>query len=138
PLSDLLKKLDKEQSTNAQGNPAPNGGGAGTMMRRVASGGGNLSVVAQTEMDTTPQAQAVVAINTFQDVVTWFGQQKEPLIQAAFFHHAHLVKFGNGHLELRIADDAPKALIGDVSSKMNEWTGDRWSVSVSRAEGQPT
>ncbi|KAB2864341.1 MAG: hypothetical protein F9K43_18025, partial [Bauldia sp.] len=44
----------------------------------------------------------------------------------------------NGHLDVALTGDAPRTLLNDLSTRLQDWTGRRWVVSLSREEGGPT
>ena len=50
----------------------------------------------------------------------------------------HIVKFEQGHLALRLKEGAPQTLVGQLTEKLNSWTGQRWIVSLSREQGEAT
>ena len=52
--------------------------------------------------------------------------------------HARLVRFERGRIEVRLTEAAQPTLPGELSDKLGKWTGERWVVSVSSAEGAPT
>ncbi len=85
-----------------------------------------------------PQAEAVVAVNSFTDVVALFAQKREMILQGHLVNDAHVVKFEHGHIALRLKPSAPQNLAGRVSGLLSDWTGNRWVVSLSREEGAPT
>jgi DNA polymerase-3 subunit gamma/tau len=41
-------------------------------------------------------------------------------------------------LEIALEPSAAKTLVGDLSKKLNEWTGRRWMVAVSAEAGAPS
>ncbi len=47
-----------------------------------------------------------------------------------------LVRFKPPHIELHLLDDAPRGLAQEVARKLQEWTGQRWVVSVSDGPGE--
>jgi DNA polymerase-3 subunit gamma/tau len=49
-----------------------------------------------------------------------------------------LVRIEDGRLELALERSAPRTLINDLSRKLEQWTGRRWTVIVSNEPGQPT
>lgn len=138
---DLLKQL-KDGSITSAGGGMPSGGGAPrgtTVMTRAASGGGSVSAIsAQSAPVVDADTGLRISLNSFQDIVALFGEKREPLIQANIVNNVHLVKFARGHLALRLKDDAPQNLVGQMSDKLNLWTGERWVISLSREAGEPT
>ena len=49
-----------------------------------------------------------------------------------------LVRFEDGTLELALEPSARNTLIGELSKKLNAWTGRRWMVAVSAESGTPS
>lgn len=128
---DVLKQL-KDGSTVSAGGGIPAGGGAprGTTLMR---GGAAVQSVSQ-----APAFQENAQVNTFQEAVALFGARREALLQSALMADVHLIRFEQGHIELRLLDSAPRNLVGLVTQKLALWTGRPWVISLSRAEGQPT
>src|SRR5690606_35633440 len=48
------------------------------------------------------------------------------------------VRVENGHIEVALTDDAPRTLLNDLTGRLQDWTGRRWVVSLSRGEGGAT
>lgn len=142
---DAMKQLkDGTFAPAGAGAPMGNGGGAGAglpraQLRSVAGGGGSVAAVA-TQAVAQPQEtqQAAVAVHSFDDIVALAGQKREALLQSSLINDVHLVAFAPGHLSIRLRDGAAQTLVGQLSNKLSQWTGERWMVSLSREQGQPT
>src|SRR5437762_13738315 len=52
--------------------------------------------------------------------------------------NVRLVSFEPGRIEIRPTDAAPGNLTNQLGALLGEWTGSRWIVAVSQAEGSPT
>lgn len=132
---DLVKQVkDGLQQAGA----LPQGGGnsgfgapRGTAMQRTGA-------VSAQAVAAEPQGGFQAQLHSFEDVVALFGQQREILLQSALENYVHLVKFEQGHLELRIAEGAPRNLVGELTKYLNQWTGQRWMISLSREAGSET
>jgi DNA polymerase-3 subunit gamma/tau len=125
---DVLKQL-KDGSTVAVGGGSPAGAPRGaTIMSR------GQAAVAYAE----PRAGVVASVNSYQDAVALFGQQRQALLRAHLENDVHLVSFAPGHISIRPRETAPANLAGRVSTLLSEWTGQRWMVSLSREQGEPT
>jgi DNA polymerase-3 subunit gamma/tau len=119
------------------GSGAPAGSGVArgpTVMRSVAS---TAQAVGAPGIADMPENVAV-AVNSFQDVVALFGARKQALLQSQIVNFVHLVKFEQGHLAIRVKENAPHNLVGQMSERLSQWTGQRWIVSISREQGEPT
>jgi len=75
---------------------------------------------------------------SFAEVVALFDKRREALIRAHLSSHLHLVQFEPGRIEFRPTPGAPRDLANRLGQLLGEWTGTRWVVSVSSAEGEPT
>jgi len=82
------------------------------------------------ELDPMPQS--------FAEVVALFDQRREALMRSHLWSHLHLVHFEPGRIEVRPASSAPRDLTNRLGQLLNEWTGSRWLIAVSEAEGEPT
>ena len=49
-----------------------------------------------------------------------------------------LVRIEDGRLEVSLERSAARALVNELSRKLEQWTGRRWTVIVSNEAGQPT
>ena len=74
----------------------------------------------------------------FAATVALFDQHREGLTASQLRTQVHLVAFEPGHIEFRPADGAARDLASRLGQKLSEWTGTRWVVAVSQAEGMPT
>ncbi|MCK5555776.1 MAG: DNA polymerase III subunit gamma/tau [Alphaproteobacteria bacterium] len=117
--SDVLKQL-KDGSTISVGTSARETPPRGT-----------------TSMSSTTETEAS-AVNGFDDVVALFGQHKEVILKSQIVNFVHLVEFKQGHLSVHLKEGAPNNLVGQMSDKLNQWTGQRWLVSISQDMGAPT
>jgi DNA polymerase-3 subunit gamma/tau len=62
----------------------------------------------------------------------------ELLMASQLINHAHPVSFETGRFEFRPDPEAPANLAQKLAKSLQDWTGSRWMISVSSAEGQPT
>jgi DNA polymerase-3 subunit gamma/tau len=85
-----------------------------------------------------PAAPPQVRLESFAALVALAGEKREVLMKAALEADVRLVKFEDGKLELALERSAARSLINDLSRKLEQWTGKRWTVVVSNAEGEPT
>jgi DNA polymerase III subunit gamma/tau len=74
----------------------------------------------------------------FDEIVALFEQHGEVITRAQLRSQVHLVAFEPGHIEFRPADNAPRDLASRLGQRLSEWTGTRWVVAVSQAEGAAT
>jgi DNA polymerase-3 subunit gamma/tau len=84
-----------------------------------------------------PKQQYIEKVSSFQDVVA-LAERHRSRLQAHLINDVHLVSFESGRIEFRPGPQAPTKLAGMLSDHLGRWTGARWVVSVSQAEGDPT
>ncbi len=91
---------------------------------------------------TAPMAEAQSApalrIASFPELVALAGEKRDLLTKAALESDVRLVRIEDGRLELAMERSAARTLINDLSRKLEQWTGRRWTVIVSNEPGQPT
>jgi DNA polymerase-3 subunit gamma/tau len=75
---------------------------------------------------------------SFLEVVALFDRKREALLRSHLFANVHLVRFEPGRIELRPTEGAPRDLANRLGKMLGDWTGERWVVSVSQNEGEPT
>jgi DNA polymerase III subunit gamma/tau len=87
--------------------------------------------------DAQPAA-AVLRIASFPELVALAGEKRDLLTKSALEADVRLVRIEDGRLELTLERSAARTLINDLSRKLEQWTGRRWTVIVSNEAGQPT
>jgi DNA polymerase III subunit gamma/tau len=83
-------------------------------------------------------APAARRIASFPELVALAGEKRDLLTKAALEADVRLVRIEDGRLEVKLEHSAARTLINDLSRKLEQWTGRRWTVIVSNEEGQPT
>ena len=83
-------------------------------------------------------APAALRIAGFPELVALAGAKRDLLTKAALEADVRLVRIEDGRLEVALERSAARTLINDLSRKLEQWTGRRWTVIVSNEEGQPT
>lgn len=79
---------------------------------------------------------AFAQVDGFADVARLAGEKRDVRLKVALEEYVELVRFRPGHIELRLLAGAPPGLANDLGRKLQQWTGDRWMVSVSDAPGE--
>jgi DNA polymerase-3 subunit gamma/tau len=81
---------------------------------------------------------AALRIASFPELVALAGEKRDLLTKAALEADVRLVRIEDGRLEVTLERSASRTLINDLSRKLEQWTGRRWTVIVSNEAGQPT
>jgi DNA polymerase-3 subunit gamma/tau len=92
----------------------------------------------QPASEAPPSAERAAMPQSFAEIVALFDTRREAVIAAHLKANVRLVSFEPGRIEIRPTDAAPKNLTNQLGAMLGEWTGSRWIVAVSQAEGAPT
>ncbi len=135
-------------SSSGASSPTPRGGAGAAPPAppplRMSAPGRTETATARSEptMSVAPASAPAqmprVLLQNFAELVALVRAQREARLLYALEHWVHLVRFERGRLELRVQPAAPPAMPGELSDKLWKWTGERWVVTVSSAEGAPT
>lgn len=74
----------------------------------------------------------------FREALAWLADGREALLHAELVHHAHLVRFAPPVIELRLEPGAPRDLAARFAAALTALSGERWTVVLSSAAGEPT
>jgi DNA polymerase-3 subunit gamma/tau len=86
----------------------------------------------------TAEARPALRLETFAEIVALAGDKRDITLKTALEADVRLVAIEDGRLEIALERSAQRTLAGDLARKLEQWTGRRWSVIVSNAEGAPT
>jgi DNA polymerase-3 subunit gamma/tau len=148
---EVIRSLGDATRGNGAGAAAPGPGPAGTAaaprseirMRpeprstpraALASTAPAAIVEAHVQESTSP----VRALGSFAELVALAAEKRDLAIKSALERDVRLVRFEDGKLEISLDPSAPKTLVGELSKKLNNWTGRRWMVAVSAEPGAPS
>jgi DNA polymerase-3 subunit gamma/tau len=85
-----------------------------------------------------PQTAPTIRLATFADLVALAAEKRDLPIKAALENDVRLVRMEDGRLEIALEPQAQRSLAQDLSRKLEQWTGRRWTIAVSNTAGQPT
>jgi DNA polymerase-3 subunit gamma/tau len=109
----------------------PDGGGTRAM---VATGGGGAALArAAPSLDAAPALPA-----NFRDVVALAGARREARLHGYLVDAAHLVRYAPPVIELRLEPEAPRDLAQRLAAVLQAETGQRWTIALVTAGGEPT
>ena len=80
-------------------------------------------------------ASPATAIENFTELVALAGEKRDLIIKAALEADMRLVRMEDGRLEIALERSAARTLVNDLSRKLEQWTGRRWTVIVSNEAG---
>jgi DNA polymerase-3 subunit gamma/tau len=85
-----------------------------------------------------PQSAPALRITSFTQLVALAGEKRDLMTKSALEADMRLVRIEDGRLEVALERNAARTLVNDLSRKLEQWTGRRWTVIVSNETGQPT
>ena len=134
PPADKLVKdfLDGNVSAPRPSAPAGHAPARAPMASAAPKAGPALNVA------TAPAAESAPTLRGLEDIALMAQRNGAPVLKVHIENDTHLVKLEAGRLEFRPSPRAPRSLAGDLQQKLRDWTGARWSVSISNEPGQPT
>jgi DNA polymerase-3 subunit gamma/tau len=112
---------------------APPGEGALRMQSAQGSSTGAARPAA------APAQQAVaLELGRFEDLVLLAEQKREIRLKTMLRTNVRLVSFRDGRMEFNLAGNPPQTFVSDLGQKLFQWTGKRWTITVSREAGAPS
>ena len=75
-------------------------------------------------------------INSFDELLDICTQKKEIKLKYELEKNVNLVKFEKNRIEISFNDNLDKDFVKDLSSKLYEWTGERWIITFSKSKGE--
>ncbi|NGM21495.1 DNA polymerase III subunit gamma/tau [Roseomonas stagni] len=133
---DLVRRLTEQGVSAPAGPAAPPPGGGG--LRAIAGGGaGGGAAVAVAQAVAAPVEAVAPVVASYRDIAA-LAHGRKPMLHAHLVHSVHPVKVTPGRVEIRTKPDAPRDLAQQITALLLEFTGTRWTVALSNAEGEPT
>ena len=126
---------------------APRGAPASTVSSMPSAPVRASSAAPRAEASVRPQMAApaeaaqsapALRITSFPQLIALASEKRDVLTKAALEADVRLVRIEDGRLELALEPQAQRGLVTDLSRKLEQWTGRRWTVVVSNEAGQPT
>ena len=77
-------------------------------------------------------------LNSFDDLLELCSSKKEVKLKYELEKNVNLVSFENKRIEISFNEDLDKDFIKDLSLKLYEWTNERWIITLSKTQGQPS
>ncbi|MCO5155792.1 MAG: DNA polymerase III subunit gamma/tau [Aquamicrobium sp.] len=167
-LDEALKALENGSASRPADGPRPNGGNGGggpsdgartqavaqnTMAAQPSGGGQTMRLVASqpgaqarpalepapaAPEPAQPEAGAGVRLRSLADIAALADAHRDIAFKVLFKRHVRPVRLEDGRIEVSLGPDAPKTLLNDLSIRLQNWTGRRWVVALSREEGGAT
>ena len=88
--------------------------------------------------ETASQVGSPLALATFDDLLALVTEKREIRLKNALETAVRPIRFEFGRIEFALTDQALPELAGDLSKKLEAWTGTRWMIAVARDGGEAT
>ena len=88
------------------------------------------------EVQTEIKAEHKININAFEDLIEICSKKKEIKLKYELEKNVNLVKFEKNRIEISFNESLDKDFVKDLSSKLFEWTVERWIITFSKLKGQ--
>ncbi len=142
PPGDVVRELQEAAAEDATGKPAP---AVEPPPAPATSSIAATRPIAAAALETAPTlAQAPAAATSampasLAEVAELAERHRDAMLYYELRENVHAVAFERGRIEIRPSADAPRGLAQQLSSRLAEWTGERWVVVINtEAEGAPT
>ncbi len=86
--------------------------------------------------ESTNKVTNDLLINSFDDLIKISSLKKEMKLKYELEKNVNLVNFENGRIEISFNDNLDKDFVKDLSTKLFEWTNQRWLISFSKSKGE--
>ena len=88
------------------------------------------------EVQTEIKASQNLIIRSFNDLIEICSNKKEIKLKYELEKNVNLVKFENNRIEISFNESLNKDFVKELSSKLFEWTNERWIITFSQLKGE--
>ena len=142
PPDEVLRRLSgASPAVLPSAGPAPrggNGGGARAALAVVQPSPQQVAASPQPATTVAASAQPALRLGRLEDIVALCAEKRDIQLKTALECDVHLVRFDEGSIEFSLAPGASAHLPQVLMRKLQEWTGARWMVTLSRDPGAPS
>ena len=87
------------------------------------------------EIQTEVKAEVKTQINSFDELIAICTSKRELKLKFELEKNVNLVKFEKNRIEISFNDSLDKDFVKDLSTKLFEWTKERWIITLSKSKG---
>jgi DNA polymerase-3 subunit gamma/tau len=87
------------------------------------------------EIQTEVKAEVKTQINSFDELIATCTSKRELKLKFELEKNVNLVKFEKNRIEISFNDSLDKDFVKDLSTKLFEWTKERWIITLSKSKG---
>ena len=139
PTPDEALRSLAEGGAVSGGAAAPSKAGPGSAPRlSLAAEGGRARSSIQAEPALEAVASSAPRLASLEDIAALAVAKRDLKVKHAIENLVRLVRMQEGRLEIALVSGTPAGITSELSTKLTEWTGNRWFVAISDSEGAPT
>ncbi|MGE3245363.1 MAG: DNA polymerase III subunit gamma/tau [Beijerinckiaceae bacterium] len=150
---DIVRRLASMPAGEGAAPRTPSGGGGGASMQAAAPAQAyapasapssapraHLAVAPRSGAAAAPAAagRPRVQLRAFEDVVALAQMRRDIQLKIALERDARLVQFEHGRIVFEPGPGASPGLAQQLARRLEEWTGERWTVSLAGNGGAPS
>ncbi len=87
------------------------------------------------EIQTEVKAEIKTQINSFDELIAVCTSKKELKLKFELEKNVNLVKFEKNRIEISFNDSLDKDFVKNLSTKLFDWTKERWIITLSKSKG---
>ena len=88
------------------------------------------------EAETDFKLEKKIKLSTFDQLLNICAEKKEIKLKYELEKNVNLVGFENNRIEISFNDDLDKNFVKDLSTKLFEWTQERWIITLTKKKGE--
>ena len=146
-----LLHLKKKASTNTD--DLPNSGYSVSVQdnlknenssKKIETSKSNNTIISQIKFSSQEKEKASIEddelsnktkINSFSELISVCNKKKEIGLKYELENNVNLVSFKNNNIEISFNENLDKNFIKNLTSKLLDWTGERWIILLSKKTG---
>ena len=98
----------------------------------------NVSQEIESPKQNLNQNNLTSKINSFEELISLVEKNKEIELKFDLERNVRLVKFSEGKIDIEFNEKLSKNFIKNLTSRLLEWTGNRWIITLSKSKGDQT
>ncbi len=135
--------LTENATASASMTPAPSTPTQPTMSSENNTGGNVIAMkqpepVMEVQETATEEPKKFKTLSSFDELIFLVEDKRDLALKTMIKRHVRLVSFVDGRMEMNLVENAPRDFLGSLGKRLEEWTGKRWVLSISKEQGHPT
>jgi DNA polymerase-3 subunit gamma/tau len=110
----------------------------GELARKLASGEFQIGAPAATPATPAESQAPLLVLPTDAHGLHDLLMKRNPLLSQQFHDYAGVIKLAGTELIIAPHPRLPGSFVGDLSAALKELTGERWTISLTEGEAEPT